>query len=185
MRNNSPLYHPLTYDEINVLRASLSAKKFQHDLFRAFLFICETGVSWEDVTLLKWTQIDRESHILFYDYERVNGYQTQRLSQFALNVLPEKNSNKVFSDLHCDFFPNPYGEWQSSDMLAWGQECNIKRRFCLETAGATFVTQMTAQSFDEHEIAKMLNITVLDLRMIYPIRSFSHLWSNGKPAIAQ
>ncbi|EHL47536.1 hypothetical protein SEEM030_06818 [Salmonella enterica subsp. enterica serovar Montevideo str. SARB30] len=45
---------------------------------------------------------------------------------------------------------------------------NIKRRFCLETAGATFVAHMRAQLFDEHEIANMLNITESDLRSIYP-----------------
>lgn len=173
MRYHSPLHDPLTQDELNALRASLSAKEFQHDLFRAFLFVCETGLSWEDVYLLKWTQIDRENHLLVHDYERINGHQTQRLSQFALNVLPEQSSSKVFPDLHFELIQDRYGEWCSSDLWVWGKRSNIKRGFCLEAAGATFVTKMTAQHVDEHELAKMLNITELDLRWIYPISSFN------------
>ncbi|EBV5176460.1 TPA: hypothetical protein OL568_002366 [Citrobacter freundii] len=168
MRNYSPMYDPLTQYELNALTASLSSKEFQHDVFRAFLFVCATGLSWEDVYLLKWTQVDRENSLLVHEYERINGHQTQCLSQFALNVLPKQKSSKVFPDLHIKTIQDRYSKWGLFDLWVWGMKSNIKRRFCLETARPTFVAHMRAQLFDEHEIANMLNITESDLRSIYP-----------------
>lgn len=164
------LIKPLTRKELEALADALTNEDWciGAGMFRAFLFICETGLSWEDLYLLKWTQIDRNKGLLIHDYDRLDGQPAMKLSELALSYLPAQESNKVFPNLSLGDVAKPKGRtWCNFDLYIWAQRAKLKRDFCYYAAITTFVAQQRSMLVGDKEIAGRMNITEHDICSLF------------------
>lgn len=169
MQYTERLIQPLTQKELEALADALTNDDWYIDsgMFRAFLFICETGLSWEDVNLLKWTQIDRDKGLLIHDYDRLGGQPAMKLSELALSYLPAQESDKVFPNLYLGGVTKRRDARCNIDLYIWAKKAKLKRDFGYYAALTTFVDQKRSMLIGDKEIADRMNITEHDISPLF------------------
>ncbi len=136
-----------------------------HEVKRAFLFSCFTGLRLSDIRALQWQQIKGDT--IEFRQKKTKGYEYLHLSEMARQILTDRPNPKVLNMQNTNIF-NIRSETQLGKVLKlWCKDAGIDKRVSFHTARHTFATLALTQGVDLYTVSKLLGHKTIQATQIY------------------
>ena len=152
----------LTIDEMQTL-ANTPCK--HHDVKRAFLFCCYTGLRYSDAIGLTWANIRDDS--IDFRQQKTKGMEYLPLSPAAKKILHSKIGAQVLPVETNKVFSLPHKSTTSDLMKQWCKDAGVTKRVTFHTSRHTFATLALSQGVDLYTVSKLLGHKDISTTQIY------------------
>jgi len=136
-----------------------------HEVKRAFLFSCFTGLRLSDIRALQWQQINGDT--LEFRQRKTKGFEYLHLSAMASQILIDRPNPKILTMQNTNIF-NIRSETHLSKVLKrWCKDAGINKRVSFHTARHTFATLALTWGVDLYTVSKLLGHKTIQATQIY------------------
>ncbi len=136
-----------------------------HEVKRAFLFSCFTGLRLSDIRALLWQQIKGDT--LEYRQRKTKGFEYLHLSAMASQILTDRPNPKILNMQNTGIFKMPSQTQLSKVLKQWCKDAGIDKRVSFHTARHTFATLALTQGVDLYTVSKLLGHKTIQATQIY------------------
>ncbi len=136
-----------------------------HEVKRAFLFSCFTGLRLSDIRALQWQQIKEDT--LEFRQRKTKGFEYLHLSPTAKQILTDRPNPKILTMQNTNIFSMRSETHLSKVLKQWCKDAGIDKRVSFHTARHTFATLALTQGVDLYTVSKLLGHKTIQATQIY------------------
>lgn len=151
----------LIYSELQKLDKTSCANS---EVKRAFLFACYTGLRLSDVRNLEWNNV--EGKVLDFRQKKTKGYEYLPLSQTALQLLKNNDTN-ILNLNDGKIFKLPTNQVICYHLNNWSKKAEITKHISFHSSRHTFATLTLTHGADLFTVSKLLGHTDIRHTQIY------------------
>ena len=152
----------LTFEEVQKLAQTPCR---DHEVKRAFLFSCFTGLRISDIRQLQWQNIKKES--IEYRQRKTKGFEYLHLPPMAKQILAERPNPKILNMQNTNVFNLPRNEQLGKVLRKWCEKACIRKHVTFHTARHTFATLVLTRGGDLYTVSKLLGHKDIQSTQIY------------------
>jgi len=135
-----------------------------HEVKRAFLFACFTGLRLSDMRALTWQNVKGDS--LEFRQKKTRGFEYLPISEMARQILSDR-PDKILNMQNTSVFRVPSQTQLGKVLRAWCKEAGIDKRVTFHVARHTFATLALTQGADLYTVSKLLGHKTIQATQIY------------------
>ncbi len=135
-----------------------------HELKRAFLFSCFTGLRLSDIRAIQWQNVKGDS--IEFRQKKTKGFEYLHLSEMAKQILNDKNPT-VLNMPNTNIFQVPSQSQIGVVVKAWCKDAGIDKHVTFHVARHTFATLALTQGVDLYTVSKLLGHKTIEATQIY------------------
>jgi len=136
-----------------------------HEVKRAFLFSCFTGLRVSDIIALQWHQIKDDT--IEFRQKKTKSFEYLNLSAMASKILTDRPNPKILNMQNTTVFNVPSHSQICKVLKQWCKDAGIDKRVSFHTARHTFATLALTQGVDLYTVSKLLGHKTIQATQIY------------------
>jgi integrase len=152
----------LTLAEIEILAQTPC---HDHEVKRAFLFSCFTGLRLSDIRWLEWQNVKGDS--IEYRQRKTKGFEYLHLPETARRILTNHGDPKILHMQNTKVFKLSSGTHLTKALRRWRDNAGIDKRMTFHTARHTFATLALTKGADLYTVSKLLGHKTIQATQIY------------------